>query len=573
MKTSELFFPTLREVPSEAEIVSHQLLLRAGYIRKASGGVYSYLPLANRVLKKIMQIVREEMDMAGGQEIMMPIIQPKELWEQSGRWEVYGDEMFRLSDRHERLFALGPTHEEIITSLVNADVYSYRDLPLLLYQIQNKYRDEIRPRFGLIRGREFIMKDAYSFDEDYEGLETNYQKMMDAYNRVFTRIGLRYRMVEADNGAIGGTESHEFMVLAESGENTVVYCPNCNYASNLEIAAAGNGEKAGSASNGTSLLPLQKTATPGQKSIKDVAAFFKVPEAKLLKTLLLIADGEPVIALLRGDRELNEIKMKRLLRCGVLLMAGDTEAKQYCGAGFGSLGPVGISLPVYADKEIETPENLICGANEDGFHYVNVNAGRDFTPVVFEDIRNVTDGEPCPLCSSPLASARSIEVGQIFKLGVKYSEAMEAVFLNKEGVSRKMVMGSYGIGVSRTMAAAVEQNYDENGIVWPLAIAPYQVIIVPVNSKNEEQIKTAGDIYERLLKQKIEVLFDDRDERPGVKFKDADLIGIPLRITIGPKSLQAGRVELKKRWLDEIELIDISVIDSYVADLLQSDKK
>jgi prolyl-tRNA synthetase len=520
-----------------------------------------------------MQIIREEMDQAGGQEIMMPIIQPKELWEQSGRWEVYGDEMFRLNDRRQRFFALGPTHEEMITSLVNADVYSYRDLPLLLYQIQNKYRDEIRPRFGLIRGREFIMKDAYSFDENYEGLEENYKKMKEAYNRVFNRIGLQYRIVEADNGAIGGSESHEFMVLAASGENTVVYCPNCDYASNVEVAAAGGGEKDALASEDGSWLPLQKVATPEQKSIKDVATFFKTPEAKLLKTLLLIADSEPVIAVLRGERELNEIKLKRLLRCKELLMADDAAAQKYCGAGFGSLGPVGTTLPVYADKEVAIMENLICGANEDGFHYVNVNVKRDFTPVAFEDIRNVTDGEPCPFCSAPLASARGIEVGQIFKLGVKYSEAMEASFLDREGVSRKMVMGSYGIGVSRTMAAAVEQNYDENGIIWPLAIAPYQVIIVPVNSKDEKQMKAASDIYERLLKKKIEVLFDDRDERAGVKFKDADLIGIPLRITIGPKSLQAGQAELKKRWLEEIELIDISVIDDYIMDLLSSNKK
>ncbi|MGR6836119.1 proline--tRNA ligase [Syntrophomonas erecta] len=564
MKFSELFCPTLREVPAEAETISHQLLLRGGYIRKATAGVYSYLPLANRVLKKIMNIVREEMDRAGGQEILMPIIQPRELWEQSGRWDLYGDEMFRLTDRHNRGFSLGPTHEEIITALVDGDIHSYRDLPLLLYQIQNKYRDEIRPRFGLMRGREFIMKDLYSFDMDDEGMDISYRKMYDAYSRIFSRLGLRFRAVEADSGAIGGNESHEFVVLAENGESEVVYCQACEYAANVEKAAcvAANGD------NNEAVLEIKKVHTPGQRTIKDLVSFLNLPEDRQVKTLMYMADGKLVAVLVRGDRELNEIKFKNILECNDLFMADEYTVEQICGAGFGSLGPVGLDVPIYADLEVAVLRNFTCGANQDDYHFCNVNPGRDFVPEAYVDIRNAVAGDICPQCGGVLESVRGIEVGHIFKLGTKYSKAMDANFLAANGQALPFVMGCYGIGVSRTMASAVEQNYDENGIIWPLPIAPYQVIIVPVNAKKEEQMQVATEIYHRFLECGVEVLLDDRDERAGVKFKDADLIGIPLRITVGPKSLQENQVEVKKRWEKDIELIDLDKIEDVIIKFL-----
>ncbi|MFA7147324.1 MAG: proline--tRNA ligase [Syntrophomonadaceae bacterium] len=565
MRSSELFYPTLREVPSEAEIISHQLLLRAGFIRKASGGVYTYLPLAYRVIKKIENIVREEMDRAGGQEVLMPIMQPAELWQKSGRWEVYGDEMFRLQDRHKRYFALGPTHEEIITTLVDGDVHSYRDLPLLLYQIQNKYRDEIRPRFGLMRGREFIMKDLYSFDIDDEGLDVSYQKMYHAYNQIFTRLGLKYRVVEADSGAIGGNESHEFMVLADSGEAEIVYCDNCDYAANVEkaVCIAGETEIDGD------LLPLEKIYTPGQRTIQDLTDFLKVGKDEQIKTLMYDADGELIAAVLRGDRELNEIKLKNALGCNELVMASEDDVRRSCHAGFGSLGPVGMNVKIYADLEVAAMKNFACGANEDDYHFSNVNLSRDFVPEAILDIRNAVAGDPCPLCQEELKFLRGIEVGHIFKLGTKYSSVMGATFRDQNGQSLPFVMGCYGIGISRTMAAAVEQNSDENGIIWPIPIAPYHVIVVPVNSNNEEQMQTANSIYQILEQEGLEVLIDDRDERAGVKFKDADLIGIPVRITIGPKGLQENKVEVKKRWEKEVELVEIDKVRERVLDIIR----
>lgn len=564
MRSSELFYPTLREVPSEAEIISHQLLLRAGFIRKASGGVYTYLPLAYRVIKKIENIVREEMDRAGGQEVLMPIMQPAELWQKSGRWEVYGDEMFRLQDRHKRYFALGPTHEEIITTLVDGDVHSYRDLPLLLYQIQNKYRDEIRPRFGLMRGREFIMKDLYSFDIDDEGLDVSYQKMYHAYNQIFTRLGLKYRVVEADSGAIGGNESHEFMVLADSGEAEIVYCDNCDYAANVEKAVC-IAEKAETKGD---LLPMEKIHTPGQRTIQDLTDFLKIGKDEQIKTLMYDADGELIAAILRGDRELNEIKLKNVLGCNELVMADEENVRRSSGAGFGSLGPVGMDVKIYADLEVAAMKNFACGANEDDYHFKNVNLGRDFVPEAILDIRNAVAGDPCPLCQAELKMLRGIEVGHIFKLGTKYSDVMGATFRDQNGQSLPFVMGCYGIGISRTMAAAVEQNSDENGIIWPIPIAPYHVIVVPVNSNNEEQIQAANSIYKILEQEGLEVLIDDRDERAGVKFKDADLIGIPVRITIGPKALQENKVEVKKRWEKEVELVEIDKVRERVLDII-----
>ena len=554
MKASHLFYPTLREVPSEAEIVSHQLLLRAGFIRRNTAGVYTYLPLARRVLRKIQDIVREEMDRAGGQEIIMPIIQPREIWDKSGRWSLYGDEMFKLGDRHKREFALGPTHEELVTTLVDGEVHSYKDLPLLLYQIQNKYRDEIRPRFGLMRGREFIMKDLYSFDVDEAGLDLSYQKMHDAYQRIYNRLKLDYRVVLADSGAIGGNESHEFMVLAASGESEIVYCPLCDYAANVEKAEC---SPEAATQDVSESRPLTKVHTPGQRTINDIVDFLGIPKTEQVKTLMYYADGELIAALVRGDRELNEIKLKNILQASEIFMADENMVREICGAGFGSLGPVGMKIKIYVDLEVAAMKNFACGANEDNYHYTNVNAGRDFTAKAVVDLRNAVAGDKCPGCEGRLQIMRGIEVGHIFKLGTRYSEVMQASFLDARGQEQQFVMGCYGIGISRTMAAAVEQNYDENGIIWPLPIAPYQVIIVPVNFNQAVQRDLAEKIYQELTDLGIEVLLDDRDERAGVKFKDADLIGIPLRITIGPKALQENKVEMKKRWEKESFLVNI----------------
>lgn len=566
MKSSQLFSPTLREVPSEAEVVSHQLLLRAGFIRKSSAGVYSYLPLARRVLRKIETIVREEMDRAGGQEVLMPIIQPQELWERTGRWTVYGDEMFRLHDRHGRGFALGPTHEEIITTLVDAEVHSYRDLPLMLYQVQNKYRDEIRPRFGLMRGREFIMKDLYSFDADYEGLDISYRKMYSAYQAIFDRMALSYRVVEADSGAIGGNESHEFMVLADSGECTVLYCEECDYAANIEKAIFKEIEKANDAEV---LKPLQKVATPGLKTIQDLVRELGIPENRQVKTLMYFSDGEVVAVILRGDRDLNEIKLKNFLNSNQLFMADEQSVRDLCAAGFGSLGPIGLGTKIYVDTEAARLQNFSCGCNEDGFHYMNANMGRDFVPTAVGDFKNAAEGDPCPDCGNMMRAVKGIEVGHVFKLGTKYSEALQATYRNTDGEEKHMVMGCYGIGVSRTMAAAVEQNYDADGIIWPMPIAPYQVIIIPVNTQKEAQMKAAEDIYLELINLGLEVVLDDRDERAGVKFKDADLIGIPIKITIGPKSLQENQVEVKKRWESTVERVEITRVGDFVKDIVK----
>ncbi|GAV24546.1 proline--tRNA ligase [Carboxydothermus islandicus] len=545
MRLSQYFMPTLRENPAEAEVISHKLLLRAGFIRKSASGVYTYLPLAQRVLKKIMQIIREEMDRQGGQELMLPILQPAELWLETGRWHVYGPELFKLKDRHNRDFCLGPTHEEIITDLVRREVRSYKELPLLLYQIQNKYRDEKRPRFGLMRGREFIMKDLYSFDRDEEGLEISYRKMYEAYTNVFTRCGLKFRAVEADAGAIGGSTTHEFMVLANSGEAVVAYCPddNCGYAANLEKAE-------------TKFIPevigtpaqIQKVATPNVKTVDEVAAFLKVEKKQILKSVLFKADDGYVLAVVRGDREVNEVKVKNQVDCLVLELASPQEVEEVLGAEYGSIGPVGVEIPVIADLEVKHVLNAVAGANETGYHLIGVNPERDFSPAVkYADIRLVEEGEPCPKCGKALVFARGIEVGQIFKLKDKYSRKMGAFYLDENGQQKPIIMGCYGIGVTRTMAAAVEQNHDEDGIIWPAAIAPFEIIVVPVSNKDEQQMKMAEEVYNLLLNAGFEVVIDDRDERPGVKFKDADLIGIPLRITVGKRTVNEGVYEVKIR--------------------------
>ncbi len=545
MRFSQFFLPTLRQTPAEAEIPSHQLMLRAGMIRKSAAGMYSFLPLGYRVLKKIIRIVEEEMDRAGGQELLLPIVQPAEIWRQTGRWDLYGEEMFRLRDRHNRDFCLGPTHEEMITTVVKNEVRSYRDLPLRLYQIQNKYRDEIRPRFGVMRAREFIMKDLYSFDVDEEGMNRSYQAMYDAYTRIFRRCGLEFRAVEADTGAIGGDVSHEFVVLAEAGEAVVLYCKNCNYAANEEKAVAALGEKAGDP-----LQEMEKVSTPGKTTVPEVAAYLGVPEAKLIKTLFYTTDKELLAVLLRGDDELNEVKLGNFINAPYR-MAGPEEVKDRLSLPVGYLGPCGLRRPgvrVLADLRVEQMVNGICGANEEGYHLVNVNPGRDFTVDHYLDLRLSRAGDPCFHCGEPLAETRGIEVGHIFKLGTKYSSSLKAVFLDANGEEKPIVMGCYGIGISRIAAAAVEQKHDKDGIKWPLSIAPFQVLVLPVT---QEQLPLAEKIYTDLTEAGVDVLLDDRDERAGVKFKDADLIGIPLRLTLGPKSVQQEEVEVKIRMTGE----------------------
>ena len=546
MYASQMYAPTLREIPAEAEIISHQLLLRAGFIRKSTNGTYTYLPLGWRVIKKIENITREEMNAKGGQELAMPIIQPASIWMETGRWSLYGDEMFRLKDRHGRDFCLGPTHEELITTLVKSDVRSYRQLPQLLYQIQNKYRDEIRPRFGLMRSREFIMKDLYSFDKDEEGLNESYKKMYDAYSRLFTRCSLKFRAVEADSGAIGGSGSHEFMALAESGEAAIVYCPQCEYAANVEKA-----ELNPITASQENLKPLEKIQTPNAKSIAEVCAFLNITPDKTVKTVAYLADDKRLIlSLVRGDHEVNEIKLFNKLDCLEIKIATQEDITKYVNSPAGYLGPVGVSgdnIVIIADATVMKLSNSVYGANKADTHYLNVNPGRDFTPAIIADIRLMQKGDPCPRCSCSVNTARGIEVGQVFKLFTKYSHALGSFFIDENGKEVPMVMGCYGIGIGRTMSAVIEQNYDENGIVWPVAIAPYHAVIVPVSIKDEAQMALAEKIYKELNAQGIEAVLDERNERPGVKFKDADLIGYPFRIIVGPKSVNENSIEVKER--------------------------
>jgi len=568
MYFSKLYAPTLRETPAEAEVVSHQLLVRAGFIRKSSSGVYTYLPLAQRVLQKIAAIVREEMNNAGGQEIALPIIQSADLWLESGRWNVYGKELFRLKDRHDRDFCLGPTHEEIITDLVRADVSSYRQLPLLLYQIQNKYRDERRPRFGLMRGREFIMKDLYSFDTDEAGLEISYWKMYEAYAKIFTRCGLEFRPVEADSGAIGGSTTHEFMVMAASGEAEIVYCPDCDYAANVEIAPA----KPGANEQGPALT-IELAETPQTTSVEAVAAFLNVPLVKIIKTMFYQIGDEIVAALVRGDRTINEIKLQRLSAADMLELAPPEKVKEITGSEPGYVGPLGLiekGIKVFADAEIKTMVNAVCGANKANCHYINVQPEQDFKVTAYVDLRMIEAGESCPKCPATLLSARGIEVGQVFKLGTKYSQALDAKYVDENGTEKHIVMGCYGIGVSRTMAAAVEQNNDSDGIIWPVSIAPYHVVVIPV-AINDPLIRQAADeLYAELGACGIEAVIDDRNERAGVKFKDADLIGYPVRLTVGKKILGERLIEVKLRKDKVISFIQRDDIIEYVRDVLKN---
>lgn len=547
-----MLIPTLRSTPAEAEIPSHQLLLKAGFIRRNAAGLYTYLPLAYRSLKKIEDIIRKEMDDAGGQELLLPIMQPAELWKQSERWQAYGDEMFRLKDRHNRDFCLGPTHEEIITDLVHREVSSYRQLPLYLYQIQDKFRDERRPRFGLMRGREFIMKDLYSFDLDEESLDKSYQAMYQAYHNIFTKCGFNYRPVEADSGAIGGSVTHEFMVLADSGEDEIVYCNSCDYASNTEIASC----SARTTESSEEIKEIEKIATPDQRTISEISDFLEIPAHKCIKTLLFNADEEIIAILIMGEHIINEIKVQNIHPCHNLELASEEQIYEITNSSPGFVGPVGLEdIKIYADLEVENVINGVCGANEEGYHYVNVNLNKDFKVEKFADLRYIEEGEPCPRCQGDLSFARGIEVGQVFKLGTKYSEALDASYLDSNGKKQIIHMGCYGIGVSRTLAAAVEQNHDDNGIIWPKTIAPFQVIIVIVAVKNEDQVAKAEELYEKMKDQGIDVLLDDRNERAGVKFKDADLIGIPVRLIIGRNTVENNLVEYKLR--SESEVIEV----------------
>ena len=551
MKMSNMLVSTLREVPAEAEIDSHKLMLRAGMIRKMAAGIYNYMPIGLKVLKNIEEIVREEMNTAGAQEFLASAVLPAELWQESGRWDVYGDEMFRLKDRNNRDFCLGPTHEEVFTDIARNEIKSYKQLPVNLYQIQTKYRDERRPRFGIMRSREFIMKDAYSFDKDQAGLDVSYDKMHDAYVKIFNRCGIDAKCVEADSGAIGGANSAEFMVKSEVGEDDVVFCSACDYAANIEKAEA-TPEKA----EVEELLEMEKVATPDSRGIYEVSEFLKVSPKKTVKLLMFNVDGKIVGVVVRGDREVNEVKVANAAQAsGDIIMASNEEYTKAtnCEPGFG--GPVGIKVDLLlVDEEVANMYNMILGANETGYHLKNVNYGRDFEGVV-GDFRKIESGEKCPKCGSEVTIARGTEVGHIFKLGTKYSAAMNATFIDENGKNVPFVMGCYGIGVTRTMASIIEQHHDENGIIWPLSVAPYHVSVIPVNIKDEAQMKIANKLYDELRKIGVDAILDDRNERPCVKFKDSELIGIPMRVTVG-KKITDGEVEFKLRD-GEMEVIKI----------------
>jgi prolyl-tRNA synthetase len=570
MLYSRYFIPTIKETPSDAEVVSHQLMLRAGMIRKLASGIYNYLPLGLRSIRKFENIVREEMNKADAIEMLMPSVQPAELWQESGRWAFYGKELLRFKDRKDAEFCMGPTHEEVITDMVRREIKSYRQMPLNFYQIQTKFRDEIRPRFGLMRGREFIMKDAYSFDVDSSAADLSYEKMYNAYMRIFERCGLNFRAVEADTGSIGGSSSHEFMVLADSGEDAIVSCDACRYAANVEKAES----PLFTTSSGATLEALQKVSTPEMKTIADVAAFMNIAPDTTIKTLVYASEaGGLVMALLRGDHELNELKLKNYLGWDDIQMASEEQIVACTGSPIGFLGPIGLKrdIPVIADRVVQGMVNVVVGANEKDQHFKNVNCGRDFAVPTFVDIRTVAAGDACPRCESgKLEIWRGIEVGHVFKLGTKYSKALNANYLDANGKEQIIFMGCYGIGIGRTVAAAIEQNHDENGIIFPIPIAPFHCSVVAINTKDSGVMAAAEEIYFCLEKLGIEVLFDDRDERPGVKFKDNDLIGIPIRIVVGSKGLAEGKVEVKIRATGEVLSLALDEAASTVTKLINS---
>ena len=566
MRASQFFFSTLKEAPSEAELVSHRLMLRAGLIRRLASGLYSWMPMGLRVLRKIEAIVREEMNASGALELLMPAVQPAELWQESGRWDFYGAELLRLKDRHERDFCFGPTHEEVITDIARREIRSYRQLPLNFYQIQTKFRDEIRPRFGVMRAREFVMKDAYSFHADFASLEQTYQRMFDTYTRIFTRLGLKFRAVAADTGAIGGSGSHEFHVLADSGEDAIAFCPDSDYAANVELAEAVAPPPRASAAQ-----QLQKIATPGAHSIDEVSAYLQVAPQQTVKTLVLEdAHGALIGLLLRGDHVLNEVKAGKL--AGVvapLRFASDARISEACACKPGSLGPIGLPLRIIADRAVAALSDFVCGANEDGFHFSGVNFGRDLPEPEVADLRNVVSGDPSPDGKGRLEICRGIEVGHIFQLRSKYSHAMKASYLDEKGQARDFEMGCYGIGVSRIVGAAIEQNHDEKGIIFPTAIAPFELAIVALGGKKSQRVReTAEKLYTDCREAGIDVLLDDRDERPGVIFADLELLGIPHRIVVGERGLENAQIEYLSRSSGAVTMLPMSSAVAHLKDLL-----
>lgn len=566
MRYSQLLLPTTKETPSEAEVVSHQLLVRGGFIRKLTSGMYTYLPLGFRALQKVIGIVREEMNRAGAQEILMPMVQPGDLWQESGRWKKYGPELLRFRDRHDRDYCLGPTHEEVVTDIARRELQSYRQLPINLYQIQTKFRDEIRPRFGLMRGREFVMKDAYSFDVDDAGASRSYEIMHRAYSRIFARCGLEFRAVEADTGTIGGSYSHEFMVLAETGEDTLVICDACAYAANVEKAAIVPLDEA--APDGAQQA-LARVATPGMKQVDKVAECLKVRPSDVIKTMIYLADGKPVAALVRGDREVQTVKLKNLLDANEVEALTEEQVWQQTRLPVGYLGPMDLDIAVVADQEVMRMVDAVAGANEKGFHCTGVNPGRDFQPDVVGDLRQIAADDRCPVCGGSLRLKEGIEVGHIFKLGTNYSEAMAATFQDSDGQEKPFIMGCYGIGVSRVVAAAIEQNHDAKGIIFPVPLAPFQVIVLNLGPKDETFCRVAEGLYNDLRAQGLDVLYDDRDERPGSKFNDADLLGIPFRLTVGKTYEKEGKVELRSRRTGETELLPLDGAVAHIAGLVR----
>ncbi len=562
MRVSQFFISTQKEAPTEAELISHQLMLRAGYIRKLASGLYTWMPLGLRVLRKVEAIVRDEMNKSGGIELLMPAVQPAELWQETGRWEVFGPQMLKITDRHDKLFCFGPTHEEVITDIARREVKSYRQLPLNFYQIQTKFRDEVRPRFGVMRAREFLMKDAYSFHANFDSLEQTYRVMFATYTRIFTRLGLQFRAVAADTGAIGGSGSHEFHVLADSGEDALAFCPTSEYAANVELAEA----IAPTTPRGSASVAMQKVITPGQKSIAEIAAFMDVPAQQVLKTIAVIdAKGNFVLILLRGDHMLNEIKVGKIL--GEFRFASDAEIQQNMNCRPGYIGPVAKTHTILADRAAAAMSNFVCGANEDGFHLSGVNFGRDIqlNEHAVHDLRNVVSGDISPDGMGTLQLCRGIEVGHIFQLRTKYSEALSATYLDENGKTQVMEMGCYGIGVSRIVAAAIEQNYDARGITLPVAMAPFQLALAPIGMKKSEAVRAAVEqLYADFTAAGIEVLLDDRDERPGVMFADLELIGIPHRIVIGDRGLKDGQVEYQGRRESEAQIVDLHTVFDFV---------
>jgi prolyl-tRNA synthetase len=557
MRVSQFFLPTLKEAPAEAELVSHKLMVRAGLIRKLGSGLYTWMPLGLRVLRKVESIVREEMNRAGAIELLMPAVQPAELWQESGRWEQFGPQMLKIKDRHERDYCFGPTHEEVVTDIARSQIRSYRQLPVNLYQIQTKFRDEIRPRFGVMRAREFVMKDAYSFHADFADLEREYRNMHEAYSRVFSRLGLKFRSVAADTGAIGGTGSHEFHVLADSGEDAIAFCPDSDYAANVELAEA----LAPSAPRRAPAQTMQKVPTPGRTTCEDVTAMLGLPLAISVKALAVMHDDEMSMLLIRGDHQLNEVKTAKIPGLSPFRFATEKEIETRIGCRPGYIGPVGIpgGIRIIADRSVAAMSDFVCGANEAGYHLTGVNFGRDLPePSYVADIRNVVPGDPSPDGKGVLEIRRGIEVGHIFQLRTKYSQAMQATFLDEAGQSRQMEMGCYGIGVSRIVAAAIEQGNDDKGIIWPLPIAPFQVAIAPIGYERSEVVREAADqLHDELDASGVEVLIDDRGDRPGVMFADLELIGIPYRVTVGDRGLKDGRVEVQARTAAKADTVDL----------------